>query len=131
MSDPALAIQAAIVALLKATATEAGSRVYDSVPEHYALPYVTIGPTESAPTDEDCFDATESFVQIDVWSGEVGFPQVKRIASALRAVLHEQPLTMAGHVCDRMHVRQIAYSRDPDGLTSRARIDLVVDTQPQ
>lgn len=129
MSDPALAIQAALVAQLKTIATEAGARVYDTVPATYQLPYITLGPADTAPTDEDCFDATESFVQVDVWSDAVGFPQVKRIAGILRAALHDRPLAITGHVCDRCQVRTIVFSRD-DGTISRARIELQIDTQP-
>lgn len=130
MADPAYALQAALVAKLKTVSSPAGTRVYDTVPASATFPYVTVGPSELQPTDEDCFDVSENFVQIDVWSRAVGFPEAKQIAGAIRSALHEQSLTISGQVCDWMHVRQIAYSRDPDGLTSRARIDLLVDTQP-
>lgn len=130
MSDPSLAVQAALVAAIKALATEAGERVYDIAPKGAAHPYVTIGPAQTVPMDEDCWDRSENFVQVDVWSREVGFPEAKRIAGAIRDGMHDQMLTIEGHVCDRMYVRSITFSRDPDGLTSRARLDLVVDTQP-
>jgi hypothetical protein len=130
MSDPSLPLQGALVALLKPIALAAGARVYDRVPENYSFPYVAFGSSDAAPTDEDCFDATETLLQIDVWSDGVGFPEVKRIAGVLRAALHDQPLVIEGHVCDRMSVRTIVTSRDANGLWSRARIELLVVTQP-
>lgn len=131
MSDPAFDLQVALVTKLKTVPTAAGARVYDTVPKDAAYPYVVVGPAQVVPTDEDGFDASENYVQIDIWSRAVGFPEAKQIAGALRVSLHDQPLSISGQVCDWMTIRNIIYSRDPDGLTSRARIDLLVDTQPQ
>lgn len=130
MSDPSLAVQSALVAALKALSTEAGIRVYDLPPADAAVPYITVGGGQTVPLDETCWDASEVYVQVDVWSEEPGYPQVKRIAGAIRAALHDQPVTVTGHVCDRCEVRNISYSRERDGITSRARIDLLLTTQP-
>lgn len=130
MSDPSLAVQSALVARLKALATAAGSRVYDRVEKGRDFPYITVGPGQTVPMDETCWDASEVYVQIDVWSRAVGFPEAKGIAGAIRVALHDQALTIPGHICDRVEVRSIDFSRDPDGLTNRARIDLLITTQP-
>ena len=130
MSEPSLAAQGALVARMKALDTEAGTRVFDRVEPAAAKPYITIGPGQTVPMDETCWDASEVFVQVDVWSDAVGFPQVKRIAGAIRLALHDQDLSIPGHICDRVEVRSIDFSRDPDGLTSRARIDFLITTQP-
>lgn len=130
MSDPSLAVQGALVSRLKALDTVAGTRVFDQVKKDRAFPYITVGPGQTIPIDETCADGSEVYVQIDVWSRAVGFPEAKEIAGEVRMALHDQDLIIPGHVCDRMEVRSMDFSRDPDGLTSRARIDLLVTTQP-
>lgn len=138
MSDPSLALQVALVTRLTDLATDAGERIYDDVPPEadrvadtgVAYPYVTIGAGQLVPIDEDCFDRSSTFFQIDVWTRTIGFPQAKQIAGAIRTALHEQSLAVTGHVVDRMRVESIDYSRDPNGLTRRARLVLLVETQP-
>lgn len=138
MSDPSLALQVALVTRLTALDTEAGERIYDDVPPETdreadtgaAYPYVTVGAGQLVPIDEDCFDRSSIFFQIDIWTRTIGFPQAKQIAGAIRMALHEQSLAVTGHVIDRMRVESIDYSRDPNGLTRRARLVLLVETQP-
>lgn len=138
MSDPSLAIQMALVAKLAALPSESGERVYDDVPDEAqrkaetgeAWPYTSLGAGQLVPVDEECFDRSSTYIDVNVWSQDIGFPQVKRIAGVYRAALHEQELVIAGHVLDRMRVENIAYSRDPDGMTRRARLELLIETQP-
>ena len=138
MRDPSLAIQIALVTRLTALATDAGPRIYDDIPpEEQRLqdtgaefPYVSIGAGQLIPVDEECWDRSSTYFQIDVWTRTVGFPQTKQIAGAIRSALHEKDLTIVGHTLDRMRVESIDYSRDPDGTTRRARLVLLVETQP-
>ncbi len=138
MSDPSAELQVSLVERLTALATEAGERIYDDVPPEdervadtgAAYPYVTVGAGQLVPVDEECFDRSSTYFQIDVWTRTVGFPQTKRIAGAIRMALHEQTLAVNGHVVDRMRVESIDYSRDPNGLSRRARLVLLVETQP-
>lgn len=138
MSDPSLAIQMALVAKLAALPSESGERVYDDVPDEAqresetgaAWPYTSLGAGQLVPVDEECFDRSSTYIDVNVWSRDIGFPQVKRIAGVYRAALHEQELVIAGHVLDRMRVENINYSRDPGGVTRRARIELLIETQP-
>lgn len=138
MSDPSAEIQVALVERLTALATEAGERIYDDVPPEdervadtgAAYPYVTVGAGQLVPVDEECFDRSSTYFQIDVWTRTVGFPQAKRIAGTIRTAMHEQILAVTGHAVDRMRVESIDYSRDPNGLSRRARLVLLVDTQP-
>lgn len=130
MSDPALALQGALIAAIKALGTAAGTRVYDSVPASATYPYVSLGPTQSVGNYADCYDGTETFQQIDVWSRAVGYPEVKTIASAIRDTINAGDFTIAGHTIDLVEIQDINYSRDPDGLTSRARISIRALTHP-
>ncbi|QPC43490.1 DUF3168 domain-containing protein [Kaustia mangrovi] len=131
MSDPALALQKAVVAAIKALATAAGDNVFDTVPESDPFPRVTVGTGQTVGVYADCYDGSECFHQIDVWSRAVGFPECKAIASAIRDLLNEPSnLTVSGHTLETIEVRSVDYSRDPDGLTSRARMTVRTQSQP-
>lgn len=137
MSDPAYAIQVALVTALKALDTGAGTRVYDEVPRNNVtgevtatFPFIAIGTAEATPVDEECWDRTSTVLSVDVWSRAVGFPEAKQIAGAVRTGLHEGDMTISGHTLDRMYVSRIDYIRDPDGKTRRARLTLELETQP-
>lgn len=138
MSDPALPIQIALVSRLAALTSESGERVYDDVPDEAqriaetgkAWPYTSLGAGQIVPVDEVCFDRSSTYIDVNIWSRDIGFPQVKRIAGVYRAALHEQELVIVGHVLDRMRVEGINYLRDPDGVTRRAQLQLLIETQP-
>ncbi len=129
-SDPSHALQVALVRELRALGTAAGGNVFDRVPPDDPFPRITFGPWQGIPNDADCYEGTESFVQIDVWSRAVGFPEAKGIAGAIRDRLHNGELDVSGHRVELMLVQSIDTSRDPDGLTSRARISLRILSQP-
>lgn len=125
MSDPSLEVQAAIVAALKtngALPAVVGARVYDSVPTSPTFPYVTLGDCQVLPDKAECIDGAELFLQIDVWSRAVGFPESKQIAKAIVVKLDDQPLTVAGHDVVIFEHQSTQYLRDPDGLSRHAAL---------
>lgn len=130
MSDPALAIQIALVGALRAVDCEAEERVFDTVPDNALFPYSSLGNGQVIPVDEDCGDSSETYVDINVWTRDVGFPQTKRIAGAYRDRLHHGELTIEGHVVDLMEVQTINYLRDPDGITRHGILSLLIRTTP-
>jgi hypothetical protein len=123
MANPELEIQGAVVARLKAdpavTALVNG-RIYDSVPSNAAFPYISIGPVDSVADDADCITGLIVAQQIDCWSRAVGYPEVKKIADAVRASLHDQEsaLPLATNALTFFEHRNTRITRDPDGLTS-------------
>lgn len=130
MSDPSLALQKAVVAALKAATTEAGDNVFDSVPEGDPFPRITIGEAQVIGNFAPCYDGSEVFFDVHVWSREVGHPQAKRIASAVRSALHDAPLALDGHMLELLEFRDARYMRDPDGVTSHAALTFRALTQP-
>lgn len=133
MADPSLPLQAAFVAALKALGTTAGTRVYDIVPRGplgitATFPFWAFASPDTFPIDEDCGDRTDTTIVLDFWSRAVGFPEAKTAAALAHDRFHEGALTVTGHTVDRMRVERTEYIRDPDGLTSRARITINIET---
>lgn len=128
-----LELQKAIVARLKADAgvtTLATGGVHDQPPSGVTFPYVSIGPDQVIPDRADCYDGSEVVLQVDVWSREVGFPEAKRIAEAVRAALTDAPLALAGHRLVDIAFVESRTLRDPDGLTSHAALTFRALTEP-
>jgi Protein of unknown function (DUF3168) len=128
VTSPNLALQAALVATIRGLSTAAGQRVYSVIPASPAYPYVQVWPGFETPVDEECWDRTESTMQIDVWADTAEYIKTKEIAGAIRNALHEKTMTVTGHVVDRIRVETISYSDDPP--LYRARMSLSIETQP-
>lgn len=132
MTSPTLELQDVIIEALRAdvalTALVSG-RVYDAVPPDTkrtadtgaAFPYVSLGPTSEVSDDADCIDGFEISLQIDCWSQKVGFPEVRRIADAVRAALKAE-LTLTDNALVYLQHRLTRTFRDPDGLVSHAAL---------
>lgn len=134
MPDPSLELQKAIVARLRAdaavTALVAG-RVYDAPPISPVFPYITLGEADVLVQRADCYDGSECSMSVHGWSRATGFPEVKRIAAAVRASLHEAPLELAdGERLVDVEVTDNRALRDPDGLTSHAVVTVRAFTEP-
>jgi hypothetical protein len=130
MSDPSLALQKALVAALRGE-TDAGVNVFDDVPTSDPFPRITLGEGQTIGDFQDCRDGSEVFIELNVWSRKVGFPEAKTIASQARTILNDADLDLDGHVRDLMEFQDTVYSRDPDGRTRRARMTLRALTQPE
>lgn len=134
MSDPSLEMQGAVFAALQADAAVSAlvaGRVYDRVPETATFPYIQIGSFQTLDDGADCIDATEVFATIHAWSRSVGQVEAKRIASAVRAALHDKPLALTAYRMVDVRHRSSVITADPDGesthgvITFRALIDLI------
>ena len=134
MANPELEIQGAIVTRLKADSAVAAlvnGRVYDSVPSGATFPYVTIGPVDSVDDAADCITGLLVAQQIDCWSRGVGYPEVKKIADAVRAALHgqEAALPLATNGMAYFEHRNSRIVRDPDGLSSHGILSFEASVQ--
>lgn len=124
MSDPSLALQGGIVALLKSGGgVGTADRVYDEVPPTPVFPYISIGDDQVVGDDNDCSEISEVFCRIHVWSRAVGYPETKQIASAVRARLRATPPTVSGFTVDVVEFQQIQFLRDEDGKTRHAVVE--------
>lgn len=122
MTSPTLELQGAIIAALKASpgvSAMVGARVYDSVPDRVDFPYISLGPTDETSDDADCIDGFEMSLQIDCWSRAVGFPEVRKVADAVRQAL-KPDMTLTDNALVYLNHLVTRTFRDPDGLTSHA-----------
>lgn len=131
MTSPSYELQVAVVTRLKAYAAVtalAGARVYDSVPSEgqrinatgAAWPYVSLGPSDENSDDAECITGFEISFQIDCWSRVPGFPEVRKLADAVRKALHGYEFALPVNALVELEHRQTRFFRDPDGLTSHA-----------
>lgn len=132
-TDPALPLQKAIVAALKAdsgVAAICNGRIYDGVPTNATKPYVSFGPFQMLPEHGDCLEGGESFVQIDAWCSGPDTVQSKQLGAAIAKALDEATLTLDGNRLVGLVVAQTQYLRDPDGITAHAVVQLQALTDP-
>ena len=130
MTSPSHELQVAIVTRLKddtGVAVLVSRRVYDDVPsEDYRIartggswPYVSMGPSDETSDNADCIDGFEITVQIDVWSQDVGYPEARRIADAVRRAL-KADLVLTDNAMVSFEHRITRYLPDPNPLVRRA-----------
>lgn len=123
MTSPTLELQGGIVTRLKATGAVTGiigSRIYDPVPAGATFPYVSFGPSDELSDDADCITGFEVTMQLDAWSRGTGFPEVRRLADAVRDAIHGYEFNLSANALVLFEHRLTRIFRDPDGLTSHA-----------
>lgn len=124
MADGSLELQAALVLLFKG-ATDVGTRVYDEPPSNPIYPLVQVGESYVIIDDYGCRSGSDEYVDIHVWSQAVGWPETKRIAAQVRALVNGKVLTVPGYTAHSW-VRDIRYLKDPDGNTRHGVITVRV-----
>lgn len=132
MIDPQLPLQAAIVAVVKADADLSGligGRIFDRVPVNAdgvpqgPFPYLSFGSADTTDQDTSCVGPSDCYIDLNGWSREVGYPEVKRIGARAAALLNAK-LAVAGFQVVTHRVDRLSYQREQDGLTSRAILRL-------
>jgi hypothetical protein len=138
MIDAQAPLQAAIVAAVEADAglgALIGDRIYDKVPTTGAgqvsatFPYVSFGPMQSVPSDDECHDGVEVTVQLDAWSRKPGTVEVRQIVAGLTRLL-DAALTVTGFEVVTFEVQSARTGREADGLTSRGIVQLRYELAP-
>lgn len=76
-----------------------GGRIFEEVIEGSEYPYVVLGATQEVDDSVQCLDASEIFVDVDVWTNTPGFGENKRITTAVKRILHNASITMAEERC--------------------------------
>jgi hypothetical protein len=132
--SPAFALQQSIFAALSAdsavTALLGANRVYDDVPQGSALPYLTLGQASARDWSTSTETGTEHAFTVHVWSKARGKKEAHEILSAVRAALHDQPLTLDGHRLINLRHESTDIRRDPDGETIHGTARFRAVTEP-
>ncbi|HWB46503.1 MAG TPA: DUF3168 domain-containing protein [Hyphomicrobiaceae bacterium] len=134
MSSAALSLQQAIFASLTAdaalTALLGGPRIYDGAPQGSAFPYLTFGQSTARDWSTATDDGKEHIFTIHVWSRTRGTSEAQAIMDAVRAALHDQPLTLDGHRLVNLRAEFSDSRRDPDGQTMHGMVRFRAVTEP-
>ncbi|MEM9732600.1 MAG: DUF3168 domain-containing protein [Pseudomonadota bacterium] len=100
MSDAKTQLRASIFKALTAnaalTSLLGGNRLYDTIPERSALPYVVLGRTSSADWSTATEPGETHTVFLHIWSDATGRDAIDTIETALRQTL-AAPLDLADH----------------------------------
>lgn len=110
------ALRAAALAHAGVTAL-VGDRVYDDPPSDVVFPYLTLGRAESRPVDASSAEALEHAVTLHVWSRHGGRAEALDVIAALRAALHNAPLSVADRRLVLLFVQFTDVFRSGDGRT--------------
>lgn len=114
-------LQKAIVAAIRAA--DIGATIYDEPRPTAAKPYLSFGPFDGQDDSAECVDGIEATQQIDIWSGAPdGFREAKTLAGALRPVLHDQEIAIAGARIVDLTIESERFLMDPDGQTKHGVI---------
>lgn len=120
MTDPSLAMQAALVARLKAVGAVTsivGQRVYDAVPTDAVKPYVNLAQPQVIPDKATCVDGSEVSYPVHGWTTGPQSVAIKQLGKAVVDALDEYDLTVTGHRVVVFELEQLRYLDDPDGIT--------------
>ena len=128
MTPPTFELQSAVITRLRADVVVTGfvaQRVYDLAPMRpdgtvtAAVPYISMGPSDELSDDADCIDGFEITFQIDIYSVERGYHEVRKIADAVRRAL-KLDLVLSANALVLLDHRITRYMREPDNITSHA-----------
>ncbi len=128
----AAAMRAALMAHadIKAVLGDA-ARIYDDPPADPVFPYLTLGRLETRPADASEAEAVEHVVTLHVWSRYGGRAEALDVIAAIRAALHNTPLTLAGRKLVLMLVSFTDVFRSGDGRTTHGVVRVRAITEPE
>ena len=141
MLSPALALQKALVAVMRSGPVQAAAvtafKVYDKPPADAPTPYVTIGYVQTLGDLAQGYNGSELVAELHVWSQAGGWEEPETIAAAIRAGAAPQqdpdtppPFALDGHQLVTWTFRGTHPLPDPDGVTRRVVVWLEYQTRP-
>jgi hypothetical protein len=134
MPSSALALQKALFTHLTTApgvlALLGAPRIYDDTPQPATFPYVTFGQSTLRDADGDDAPADEHVLTLHVWSRAAGRREIHALIDALRAALHDQPLTLESHRLINLRHEFSDARRDADGETLHGIVRFRALTEP-
>ena len=122
-ADSQLAVQAAVVAALRADSSltgllaEGAASVLDHVPQSTPFPYLVVGESASKAFDTKTEEGMEQLVTLHSWSTYSGMAEIKDIMAAVVAALDRASLTVIGHDLVDISFLSSEAMLDEDGVT--------------
>ena len=119
MSEAALALQAAMLACLRAdeaVTAVVGDRIFDAAPRNAAFPYLAFGPARASDWSTGTESGTEQLLTLHVWSKAKGRREVLAVMEAIRARLADAALTLDDHHLVNLRL-EFAEARYDDDLS--------------
>ncbi len=121
MASAAWALQQSIYDTLRndtaLTTMLGGQDIFDDVPRSAKFPYLTLGQSLVRDWSTGGGDGHEHILTLHVWSRANGRKEVYEIMGVLKDVLHDQVLSLDGHVLINLRHEFSEARRDPDGET--------------
>ncbi len=119
MTSPTAELQRAVFETLSAsaalTALLGGAKIHDHAPAHVAFPTITFGNATLADWSTATEQGSEQIVTLHVWSKGKGKKQVLDIMEAVRGLIDDAALSLAGHHLVSIRL-QMAEARFDDDL---------------
>jgi hypothetical protein len=107
-----------------------GARIYDDAPQAASFPFITLGQSVIRDWSTGTEDGAEHSLTLHVWSRAGGKREVHAIIEAIRAVLHDQPLSLADHHLVNLRHEFSEARLDPDGDTFHGIVRYRAVTEP-
>lgn len=107
-----------------------GNRIYDDVPQAAPFPHVSLGQTSSSDNGTGTEDGEEHILTLHVWSQAGGRGEAQRIMGAMRDVLHQSGLALAGHTLVSLRQQFCDVRREADGITIHGLVRYRAVTEP-
>jgi Protein of unknown function (DUF3168) len=102
-----------------------GGRIYDRPSATVAAPYVSFGPSDYVPDDEECINGRIEALQIDAWSeAQDGKREGKAICDAIKAALHDAVGSLSVGALVTMRVVLVRVFDDADGRTTHGVVQI-------
>ncbi|WP_315759308.1 DUF3168 domain-containing protein [Bradyrhizobium sp. SZCCHNRI2007] len=122
MVDPTLAVQAAVVRVLRSAATAAGSRIFCPVPMGADFPYVSIGQIQVINERFEGLEGALIHLTLHAWSRSESRVEVRTLAAQIVAALDgsEGVLTGPDLQLNSCMFENALHLDDPDGKTAHA-----------
>ena len=134
MSNPALALQAAMRAALLADAPLllllGGHHVYEELPRGASTSFVSFGDIETRDWSVADAKAHEHFVMLSIRTNSRSRQLAQNILSEIEAVLDNAALTLDGHRLVNLRVIFWSVARDKGGETYGANVRFRAATEP-
>lgn len=105
------------------------ARIYDDPPPDPVFPYVSLGRVESRAADAASVNAIEHALTLHVWSRYGGRAEALDVVAALRAALHNAPLTVSGRTLVFLFAQFADVFRSGDGRTTHGILRLRAMTE--